>query len=85
MIKLFLTHLLFQLDRERPGWRSNTMLVFDNASYHTNSNVQDYMVRNNINYLYTGPRSYDFNAIEAVWALLKMKDMNPENVPIGKR
>ena len=61
------------------------MIILDNATYHTNSNVQDYMVRNQINYMYTGPRSYDFNAIEAIWALLKMKDMNPDNVPIGKK
>ena len=32
---IFFRHLVRQLDKERPDWRSNTLVQLDNASYHT--------------------------------------------------
>ena len=31
---MFIRYLALKLDRDRPGWRSNTLLVMDGAAYH---------------------------------------------------
>ena len=33
VIEIFLRQLVKQLDRERPGWREDTVLLWDNAKY----------------------------------------------------
>ena len=38
-----------------------------------------------IKYTYTGPRCYNSNHIEKLWANLKDRDLNPENLPTGKK
>jgi len=35
--------------------------------------------------MYTGPRCYDSSPCEKLWAHLKVKDLNPHNIPTGKR
>ena len=34
-MEIFLTELVQMLDSENPFWRQDTVLVWDNASYHT--------------------------------------------------
>ena len=34
-MEIFLTELVQMLDSEDPFWRQDTVLVWDNASYHT--------------------------------------------------
>ena len=35
MIEIYLRELVKKLDEQRSDWRDNTVLLFDNASYHT--------------------------------------------------
>ena len=34
MMSLYLQQLVLKLDKERPGWRQNTVVTMDGASYH---------------------------------------------------
>ena len=34
MMSLFWKSLVLKLDKERPGWRANTLWTLDGASYH---------------------------------------------------
>lgn len=34
---MFLQHLAERLDEEQPGWRENTVFLWDNAKYHNNN------------------------------------------------
>ena len=39
----FLSHLVKQLDLERPSWRDDTIILLDGARYHTGTDVREYM------------------------------------------
>ena len=40
---VFLRHLAGKLDEETPGWREDTVLLLDGATYHTGEEIRDYM------------------------------------------
>ena len=41
MIALFLLSLTQHLDTESPGWRGNTVFLWDNASYHSSIETRE--------------------------------------------
>ena len=74
----FIAGLCLKLQQEDPEWRSNTVLLLDNASYHTS----DYMIEKfqafSVPVLFSGPYSYDAAPVEKVFAAIKTKDLNPQ-------
>ena len=40
MIALFLSHLTKALDNESPGWQTNSVFFWDNASYHSSAETR---------------------------------------------
>ena len=36
IMEIFIVELIKKLDSERADWRKNTVIMFDNAPYHTN-------------------------------------------------
>ena len=40
---VFLQHLVKVLDEERPGWRSDTVVLLDGARYHTGAEIREYI------------------------------------------
>ena len=40
---LYLSWLAGKLDNETPGWRDNSVLLLDGASYHTSSETRSVM------------------------------------------
>ena len=43
IMKLFLSKLVKKLDSERSNWRENTIFLFDNALYQSNSDIYQHM------------------------------------------
>ena len=39
----FLQHLVAELDEERPGWKTDTVILLDGARYHTGSEIREYL------------------------------------------
>ena len=58
VMELFIRQLVRRLDSQRPGWRKNSVVMMDNATYHTNSAFQKILALLEVPVLYTGPHSY---------------------------
>ena len=74
-----------QLDRERPGWRADTVILLDNAKYHTCNASLKMFERLKIKVCFTGTYSYDAAVCELFFAAYKSADINPRRVPTGKK
>ena len=57
----------------------------DNAAYHVNDDALNMFRELKIPVLFTGPNSYDAVPIELLFASFKKEDVNPTNVPTGKK
>ena len=82
---MFLRKFVLKLDREDAEWRSNTVILVDNAPYHTSESTLNLMDGLNIPILFTGPHSYDAAPIELLFASFKSRDINPRHLAQGKR
>ena len=71
-MRLFLTELIRTLDLEDRKWRSNTVLVWDNAGYHESEEVLTLLEQQRAPLLYLGPYSYHMAPCEMVFAALKV-------------
>ena len=85
MMDIYFHHLAAKLDKERRDWRENTVIILDNASYHSSQTTLNTMEKLNLPILYTGPNSYDAVPAELFFAALKSTDINPRKVSLGKR
>ena len=81
----FLKQLARTLDVEEPGWRENTVLLFDNATYHASNETMSVIRRLGLQVLFTGPYGYDASPMELLFSQLKQGELNPERLPTGKR
>lgn len=84
-MNIFLRKLVLKLDQEDAEWRSNTVILFDNAPYHTSDNTLKLMQGLEMPILFTGPYSYDASPIELLFAAFKSSDLNPRHLLTGKR
>ena len=82
---IFLRKLVLKLDVERNDWREDTVILLDNAPYHTSESTLNLLEGLNIPVIFTGPYSYDAVPIELFFAAFKSKDINPNKVKLGKR
>ena len=82
---VFLLHLVEQLDRERPNWRDDTVLLLDGARYHTGSRVREYLRKLELDVIWSGPYSYSTAPIEMLFGLLKFGELNPDGKATGKK
>ena len=76
---------MLKLDQEDADWRENTVILLDNAPYHTSEGTVKFMEGLRIPVLYTGPYSYDAAPVELLFASFKACDINPNHVKTGKR
>ena len=82
---LFFKELASILDQKRPRWRNNHVIVIDNAPYHCSKQTLEYMEELKIPLMFLGPYSYDDAPCELVFAKFKQSNINPGNLPTGKR
>jgi hypothetical protein len=81
---IFFRHLCMKLDRERPNWRYNTVVLLDNAPYHTSTATMRILNFLEIPVCFTGAHSYSAAPCELLFAAFKSRDINPSRVAIGK-
>ena len=85
IIEIYLRQLVLKLDHEDKDWRDNTVILLDGAPYHTSDGTLELMEGLKIPALFTGPHSFDAVPAELYFAAFKSDDVNPSNVPQGKR
>ena len=85
MMELFFRQLVVKLDKERKDWRSDTIIILDNARYHSSSGIMRLFESLRIPIIYTGPHSYDFAPCELWFSYFKSANFNPDRLPLGKR
>jgi hypothetical protein len=81
---MFLKFLIEKLDDDRPGWRLDTCLKFDGASYHKSPPTIKLLDQLQVPYIISSPYSYDCSCIELFFARLKDRDLNPLNLRTSK-
>ena len=82
---LFINYLAGVLDQDRPGWRKNTVLLVDNASYHGSVETMLVLEALEVPIMFSGPYSFNIAACELFFARLKEGMLNPNDLPLGKR
>ena len=85
VMDIFFRALVKQLDRERKGWRRDTVLILDGAPYHNSKPTMKLLEALEIHVLYTGPHSYAAVPCELWFSSFKSCDVNPRKVPTAKR
>jgi len=81
----FLRKLIEILDEEIPNWRADTWFMLDGASYHTGIAMQNYIEAMELTTIICGPYSAPSSPIEKIFAYIKTGDLNPAELPVGKR
>ena len=81
---LFFTELAKTLDFDRPGWREETIVQLDGASYHKSKDTVSLLQKLGVPFCISSPYSYDGAAAELVFAMLKSGDLNPGGMPLSK-
>ena len=82
---LFMTELIKTLDYQDRLWRSNSVIMWDNASYHEADEVLLLLREQNVPTLFLGPYSYRMAPAEMVFAALKVQKLNKDQAPLGKK
>ena len=57
----------------------------DNAPYHTSKEMMEFFEKLQLPLHFTGPHSYAGVPIELFFAHFKKEDINPDNLPTGKK
>lgn len=83
--RLFIKELTDYFDKIRPKWRENHVIMIDNAPYHCSKQVLEYLEKLRVPLMFLGPYSYDIAPCELYFAKFKQTNINPTNLPIGKR
>ena len=68
---LFLTELASLLDRERPLWRKDTLILMDNARYNLKDDIKAQIQRLKMPVIHSGPYSYDAAPVERYFGYYK--------------
>ena len=82
---IFFRQLVNKLSKDRLDWRSDTIIILDNAPYHRSEATMKLFESLRIPVLFTGPHSYDAAPCELFFALFKSADFNPLRLPLGKK
>ena len=84
-MRVFFIALVKILDRQRANWRNTTVIVLDNAPYHTASSTMKLFDDLKIPVVFLGAHSYNAAPCELFFANFKTGDINPRHLPMGKK
>jgi hypothetical protein len=84
VMELFFTNLMKLMEMKNENWRDNTIIMLDNAPYHTSNAMMEFYQDNRLPIIFTGPHSYSASPIELFFAAFKKADINPAKLPLGK-
>ena len=82
---LFLVRLVRHLNRFKPNWRSKTVFLLDNASYHRSEFLKQCFLEMKISVNYLGPYQFSMAPIENFFSYVKARELNSENYRCNKR
>jgi len=82
---MFMRYLMRQLDRDSPGWESNSVILLDGAPWHVGEEIRDYMQKMQVPLIFSGPYSYAAASIESLFSQLKLGELKKENISTGKK
>ena len=85
VMELFFTHFIRLMNRKNPQWRKETILLLDNAPYHTSKVMMEFYEDHQLPIFFTAPHSYSASPVELFFAHFKKADINPRQLPLGKR
>ena len=85
MMELYFRALVAKLERERPNWRRDTVIIVDGAKYHQSVDFLQVAAELRLPYMVLGPHSYDAAPCELVFAHFKRVEVNPRKIPTGKK
>ena len=83
-MQIFLTQLVQMLDAEDRHWRQDTVIFWDNASYHKSRRTRGLLQELGVPLMQLGPYSYDMAPAELLFAKLKTADLHPGQIAVGK-
>ena len=83
MMEIFMQELVKKLDAQRPGWREDTILLLDNASYHASVKTIQVMKQLEIPVMFLAPYSYNVAPCELWFGHFKAEDINPDHLKQG--
>ena len=83
-MEIFFRYLTQKLDKDRLNWRSNTVIILDNAPYHNSKASMKLYETLNLPITFTGPHSYDGAPCELLFALIKSENLNPRHLKMSK-
>jgi hypothetical protein len=58
MMELFFTHFIRLLDAKDKYWKNHTILLLDNAPYHSSKEMMAFYRQHQLPIIFTGPHSY---------------------------
>ena len=76
---LFLIKLSKCFDNIDSKWRSNTIIMIDNAPYHRSKYVMDRYDLLRIPIMFLGPYQFKLAPVELIFSYIKNRDLNPLN------
>jgi transposase len=76
---LFLIKLSNYLDEISPKWRSNTIIMVDNAPYHRSKMMMGKYPLLKIPIMFLGPYQFKLAPVELMFSYIKNRDLNPLN------
>jgi hypothetical protein len=68
---LFLIHLVEKLNLDRLDWKSDTIILMDNASYNKSDYTMDYIRKLDLPVIFSAAYSYDASPIELHFGYFK--------------
>ena len=84
MMELYFRELVALLDREKPSWRNQMVILVDGAAYHQSSEFLAVAAKLKLPYQIFGPHSYDAAPAELFFAHFKKVDINPRHIQAGR-
>ena len=84
IMEIFFRQLVATLDKEDKQWRQNTIILMDNAKYHSSAHTLRILESLNVPTMFLGPYSFSAAPCELLFAQFKSKDINPRKVPTTK-
>ena len=85
MMEIFFEQLTIRLDQDRPGWRKNSVVLIDNAPYHSSNQSMRMFQQLKIPLMFLAPYSFDVAPCELFFAWFKRVDINPDGIAVGKK
>ena len=84
-MEIFLLELVRMLESEDKNWRRDTVIVWDNASYHTSTRTKSFLETLKVPVMQLGAYSYDMAPAELFFSRLKTSDLYNGDIKVGKK